>query len=129
MDRDDAVGRRVEQLAHLGRDELARRVHDGAARDRAPEQARVPERVGGAELREPQEGHVVHGDHHRRPGRRGHEVGGVDDVDRTGPVLGAGPGQPALPELAHDAGGDRTGRSPGSPGGTLAGEGVAAAPA
>ena len=61
-------------------------------------------------------------------GGRRDEVGGVHDVDRPGPVLGAGPGGAAFPELADDPGRESVGSRHATPGGTASASAPAAAP-
>src|SRR5262245_14945526 len=113
-----------EVLAHLAGHELARRVHDGAAVERPPDEAAVLQRVGRAQLGEADEGQVVDG-HDDRAARRRPDERCVHDVDGTGPRLDAryvG----AQPQRPDETGGYGTGRGA-DPGREASGGLVAAA--
>ena len=122
---DQAVGGQPVLVGDLGGDGGGGGADDRAAAEGAGDEVAVAGRGVGHHLREAQVGEVVDGDDGGGPaGRRGDEVGGVEDVDRAGQPLDRGPGQPgpggleqpgrrpAAAEADPGAGGAAAGRSP-----------------
>ena len=111
-DRVHAVGAHAEQLDHLGGHELRWGVHEGAARQRPPDQRFVGEGRGMGQLREAHRREVVHGDDLTRVASGGHdEVRAVHDIDLVRPPLDRRP-VPPHPRPPQRPGGHRAPRRP-----------------